>query len=385
MSNKIFDRKKEYSIKNKTRAMKDFTKEILSKTTQIFEYKNLPEDLKGLEYVLESFLQQNGNVFFTKVKGKLYFFTGGFGGEYDAYYRPTLYTIANPYLSYSDHLKIGEEGVLMRNDTYDQGLLPIIEKYGTLLIESNISINNVIINTRDYNAFSAQDDKTLESAKLYQKKIEDGDTAVIAESALLEGLKRHPAQLHSGAMTELKELRQYIKAQLFSDLGMKTAHNMKSQYVSDAENIINDDTLLPLVQDMLRHRKAAIEELNDMYDLDIEVDLAGTWKLQQEKVDLELDLLDHGDILDGDDIDTSLNDQEQPLESEEDNHDETHQEEDEEPTEASEGGTEDEEEEDADIDIDIIINTEAKDPMQVIDEGLAELEEEEDEETKPSN
>lgn len=384
MSNKIFDRKKEYSIKNKTEAMKNFTKEILSKTTQIFEYKNMPEDLEGLDYVLESFLQQNGNIFFTKVNDKLYFFTGGFGGEYDAYYRPTLYTIANPYLSYSAHLKIGEEGVLMRNDTYEQGLLPIIEKYGTLLIESNISINNAIINTRDYNAFSAQDDKTLESAKLYQKKIEDGETAVIAESALLEGLKRHPAQLHSGALTELKELRQYIKAQLFSDLGMKTAHNMKSQYVSDAENIINDDTLLPLVQDMLRHRKQAIEELNELYDLNIEVDLAGTWKLQQEKVDLELDLLDHGEILEDDDIDTPLNDQEGPLESEEDKQDETHQEEDEEPAEALEDVTVDTEEEDADIDIDIIINTEAKDPMQVIDDGLAELEDD-DEKVKPSN
>lgn len=377
MKNNQFDKMVQYNLKDKDQAMKHLTREILSKTTQIFEYRNLPEDLEGLEYLLETFLQKNGNIFFHKVKGKLYFFTGGLGGEYDAYYRPLLYTIANPHLNYSAHVKIGEDGVLMRNDSFSEGLLPIIEKYGAMLIESNISIINAIINTRDYNAFSAQDDRTRASAELYQKKIEAGDTAVIAESAALEGLKRHPAQLHSGAMTELKELRQYIKAQLFSDLGMKTAHNMKSQYVSDAENIINDDTLLPLVQDMLKQRKQAIEELNKMYDLNVEVDLAGSWKLQQEKVEIELDMIENGELIDGDDLydteETTPEGQEAPSEDEEPETEETLPEEEEEPQEAVN------EPEEEDIDIDIIINSEVQDPMSIIDEGIAKIEEEDNE------
>lgn len=385
MKNKHFEKTVQYNIKDKDQAMKHFTREILSKTTQIFEYRNLPEDLEGLEYLLETFLQKNGNVFFHKVKDKLYFFTGGLGGEYDAYYRPTLYTIANPYINYSTQAKIGEDGVLMRNDSFAEGLLPIIEKYGAMMIESNISIINAIINTRDYNAFSAQDDRTRASAELYQQKIEAGDTSVIAESAALEGLKRHPAQIHSGAMTELKELRQYIKAQLFSDLGMKTAHNMKSQYVSDAENIINDDTLLPLVQDMLKQRKIAIEELNKLYDLEVEVELSGTWKLQQEKVEIELDMIENGELIDGDDLydteDTPPEGQEGPSEDEEPETEETLPEQEEEPQEA----LNEPEEEEADIDIDIIVNSEVQDPMTVIDEGIAKLEEEDNEKAKRSD
>lgn len=376
MKNKTHEKYVKFNIKDKDRAMKHFEREILSKTTQIFEYTNLPEELKGLEPILETFLQKNGNVFFHKVDGKLYFFTGGLGGEYDAYYRPTIYTIANPYLNYTTQAEIGVDGVLMKNDTFNEGLLPIIQKYGILLIESNISINNAIVNTRDFNTFSAQDDKTKASAELYQKKIVDGDYAVIGESALLEGLKRHPTPPLSGTMTELKELRQYIKAQLFSDLGLKTAHNMKSQYVSDSENIINDDTLLPLVQDMLRSRRQAIEEINEMYDLNIEVDLSGTWKLQQEKVNLELEQIEKGNL--------PLNEPYEPIEEHEVLEGQTHQEDDEgaqnedlapqsedtsqevqeeEPEqetqeEEPEQEVQDEEPEESDVDVDVTVNVE---------------------------
>ena len=395
MKNKIHEKHVQFNIKDKDRAMKHFEREILSKTTQIFEYTNLPEDLKGLEPVLETFLQRNGNVFFHKVEGKLYFFTGGLGGEYDAYYRPTIYTIANPYLNYSTQAEIGVDGVLMKNDTFYEGLLPIIQKYGILLIESNISINNAIVNTRDFNTFSAQDDKTKASAELYQKKIVDGDYAVIGESALLEGLKRHPTPPLSGTMTELKELRQYIKAQLFSDLGLKTAHNMKSQYVSDSENIINDDTLLPLVQDMLRSRRQAIEEINEMYDLNIEVDLSGTWKLQQEKVDLELEQIEKGnlplnepyepieehEVLEGP---TPQEDEESPQNEDMTPHSENQEPEpqEEEPEqetqdEEPEQEVQEEEPEESDVDIDVTVNIEInEDPEEEGQEG----DEEDDEE-----
>lgn len=372
----MFEDIKQHRLKDKAGALATFKREILSKTSQIFEYRNLPPELEDLVSLMETRLQEGGHLFFQKVKGDLYFFYGSAGGERDAYYIPTMYVVSNPALNHYVNARIGVDGVLMKNDTFGQGLLPIIEKYGMLLVEAMISFNNAIINTRDYNAFSAQDNRTRKSAELYQKKIEAGETAVIAETAMLDGLKRHPAEIHSGALTELKEFNQYIKAQLFSDLGLKTAHNMKSQYVSDAENIINDDTLLPLVQDMLTNRQIAVKAINQMYDLDIEVELSGTWKLQQEKVDMEVEALENGELL--------SEDQEGVIEPQETEEVETPPEVVEEPGDPIDEP--EKESEDAAVDIEININQEVQTPEDAISEWITDLkEDQEHEETEPSH
>lgn len=290
--NKLFERYKDWHIKDKHRALRNFVDILLNKTVQIFEYRNLPETIP--EKILEEMLQTNGNVFFTKVNGEYYVFTGGLGGEPDVYYRPTLYTIANPALNLSKSYTIGKDGVLIRNDWRMRGLLPLIHKYGVLLVESDISINNAIIATRDYNAFSALTDNARASAEEYQRKIEAGDSYVIGEKSLIESIKRHPTNPNNNTMRDLKEMYQYIKAMLYSDLGMKTAYNFKSQYVSDQENVINDDTLLPLIDNMLDMRQEALAEINEMYGLDIQVKLKGTWELQQEEVEQAISALEEG-------------------------------------------------------------------------------------------
>lgn len=290
MNNKWFDKIKDLNIKNKKTALINFIDNMLNKTQQIFEYKNLPDSIP--EDILERMLQTNGNVFFHEVRGTLYVFTGGLGGVPDVYYYPTIYTIANPALQYSTSARIGIDGVLMKNDSAMQGLLPLLHKYGVLLTEMDISINNTIINTRDYNAFAAGDDRTKLSAEEYQRKIEAGETAVIAENQLLDGIRRLPSQSTSGTLRDLRETYQYLKSLLYSDLGLKTAFNMKSQYVSDEENIINDDTLLPLIDNMLECRQTAIEDVNKMYGLDIQVKLRGTWELQQEEVNRAIEVLE---------------------------------------------------------------------------------------------
>ena len=60
----------------------------------MFTYKNLPDTIP--EEMLELYLLSAGTCFIAKYNGSIYAFQGSFGGEPDAYYRPTLYTVANP-------------------------------------------------------------------------------------------------------------------------------------------------------------------------------------------------------------------------------------------------------------------------------------------------
>ena len=257
---------------------------MLNRTQVMFDYKNLPDTIPARN--LEIMLQLNGNVFFTEVEGKKYVFTGGLGGEPDVYYEPTIYTVANPALNFSKQLKIDEEGVLIRNDSYGIGLLPLFQKYAALLAENEITMRITDINSRIMFLLSAADDRTKNSAEKFLSDVEEGKMGVISDNAFLESLKTLPtASQNAIRLTDLIEFEQYLRAGWFNDLGINANYNMKRESISPNEAQLNDDALLPFVDDMLECRRLGIEKVNNMYGLDIEVNLASSWlKEQMEQI-----------------------------------------------------------------------------------------------------
>lgn len=255
---------------------------MLNRTQSMFKYKKLPETIPSRN--LEIMLQLNGNVFFTKVEGEYYVFTGGLGGEPDVYYEPTIYTVANPALNFSKNLKIDVDGVLIRSDAYGVGLLPMMQKYAALMVENEVTMRVVDINSRIPFILSASDDRTLKSAILFLQHIIDGDLGTISENNFLEDLKVNTVGGdHTQRMTDLIEYQQYLKAAWFNDLGINANYNMKRESISPDEAQLNDDALLPLIDDMIEERKRGLKKVNEMYGLDIEVDLDSSWLNEQNK------------------------------------------------------------------------------------------------------
>ena len=253
---------------------------MLDKTQVMFDYEGLPDTIPARN--LEIMLQLNGNVFFTEVDGKHYVFTGGLGGKPDVYYEPTIYTVANPALAFSKNLTIGEDGVLIRNDSYGVGLLPLFQKYANLLAENEITMRIADINSRIMFLLSAADDRTKASAEKFLKDVTDGKLGVISDNAFLESLKALPtATQNSVRLTDLIEFEQYLRAGWFNDLGINANYNMKRESISPDEAQLNDDALLPFVDDMLECRRIGLDEVNKMYGLDISVNLASSWLKEQ--------------------------------------------------------------------------------------------------------
>ena len=255
---------------------------MLVRTQSMFEYKNLPETIPTRN--LEIMLQLNGNVFFTKVNGEYYVFTGGLGGEPDVYYEPTIYTVANPALNFSKNLVIDKDGVLIRSDSYGIGLLPMMQKYAALMVENEFTMRIADINSRISFLLSAADDRVKASAELFLKRVSDGELGVLSDNSFLEDLTVHTVgDGNKQRMTDLIEYQQYLKAAWFNDLGINANYNMKRESISPDEAQLNDDALLPLIDDMLECRKRGLKKINEMYGLDIEVDLDSSWLKEQEK------------------------------------------------------------------------------------------------------
>lgn len=253
---------------------------MLNRTQAMFDYEDLPETIPARN--LEIILQVNGNCFATKVNGDYYVFAGGLGGEPDVYYEPTIYTVANPALNFSKCLEIDKDGVLIRNDSYGVGLLPMFKKYASLLTENEITMRVCDITTRMAFLLSAADDRTKTSAEQFLERILDGKLGVISDNAFLESLKVNPTTSNNAIrLTDLIEYQQYLKAAWFNDLGINANYNMKRESISPNEAQLNDDALLPLVDDMLEARKLGIEKFNNMYGLDVKVSLSSSWLKEQ--------------------------------------------------------------------------------------------------------
>ena len=206
-----------YNYKDKRRNVIQNNSYLFAKTLSMFDYLNLPDTIPSRE--LEKLLQQSGYAFITEFEGALYAFTGSLGGLPDEYLNPTEITINNVYLNFNETLSIRDDGVLIRNDDMQLGLLPLFTKYNSLMVENDINIIVQGYNSRIQKLISASDDKTEQSAQVYLDKVIDGEIGVIGESALFDGVKLHTTQSGQGnSLHSMIELQQYLRGTLFNEV-----------------------------------------------------------------------------------------------------------------------------------------------------------------------
>lgn len=291
-------------ILDKGRLINSYLRTMQNRTERIFEWTGLPDSIpqKDLEFILQNggyaFIIKNEGKGASSPDGQLYAVYGGMGGECDAYYIPTIATIANPWLKFDGQLKIGEDCVEILNDSMFSGLRDINEKYACLLAETDLSLRLAAINSRIIKMIRAGDDTVKASALAYLKDVEEGKhLGVIGGEDFMDqfGGEDYASAPNSTHIQELIELQQYLKSQWFIELGLNSNYNMKREAINSAESGMNDDILMPLIDDMLNQRKLACERVNEMYGTNWSVDLSSSWKQNKEEDALALDVKEGGD------------------------------------------------------------------------------------------
>ena len=289
---KRHDKRLECNIYDKSRGELVYTQQALRMTNQMFKWKNLPDTIPAR--ILEAYLQTFGQVFFTKADDeKFYVFFGSAGNMPNVYYEPTEFIVSNPGLNFYKSLKIDEEGVLIRNDSMYMGLLPMIERYAKQMVENDISILDAQQNMRIQSIIVATNDNAKNSAELYLERVKEGKIGIIMGKALLDdgGIQTKPFTTAgtSNGLSQLIEMHQYLKASMLGELGLNANFNMKRERINTAESELNQDALLPLVDDMLAMRKDACAKINAMYGLSIDVEKNSTWEDEQKATEDAVD------------------------------------------------------------------------------------------------
>ena len=289
-----FDLRLDDYVENKELATRTDIFYMIDRLMSMFEYGGLPDTIpkKFFDY----YLFVNTNSFVTDVKDDLYAFVGGLGGEPDAYYQPTIYTVANPYLNISKNFKIGKDGVLVRNDTMMRGVLPLLSKYCSMMAENMLTMRVADINLRVISLLTAPDDATKKACDIYLQDVKDGKIGSIAENRFLDGIKMQSPPSNNGSyLTQFIELHQYLKGSMYNELGLNANFNMKREALGAGESGLNDDILLPFCDDMLCMRKEGLEEINKMFGTHITVDYSSAWKHNMREVEAELENLENED------------------------------------------------------------------------------------------
>lgn len=179
--------------------------------------------------------------------------------------------------------------MLVRNDEMWLGLYPLMARYSALLAENILTIRSADVMLRVLAMLTAPDDKTKIAAEDYLKKLEKGEFGVIAENRFFDGVKMQSPPSNNGSyLTQFIELHQYLKGSFFNEIGLNANFNMKREAIGEGESSLNEDSLLPLCEHMLKCRQEDMEKLNKMFDVDIKVEFDSAWLNNEREISIQL-------------------------------------------------------------------------------------------------
>ena len=298
-----------FDVTRKDVSFLSYVKTDLDRFLTMFEYDGFPDQITQRDVELP--LLTIGHIGIARTDeidgGLPWVFDGAFGGAPRRNHMPSMYIVANPTLKKSYNYRIYEDApetageqqydgdcVVIANDSAYMGIMPIISRYNSLLVENAITMQMIDINCRAAAIFCADDDVTRESARTFIQRLIDGKLDIINDADFFEKIKVAPyaSETYARAITSFIEYEQYLKASKWHDLGVDANYNMKREAINSAEAGLNSDALLPFVDDMLRCRQKGVEQINKLFGWNVSVRLSSAWAYTREERDAKLDLIE---------------------------------------------------------------------------------------------
>lgn len=278
-----------YAFPTKDELVESYISYMLSKTSQIFIYDNLPPhcDKNGME----AFLQTRGFIAIKHLDASelltddkesgIYYSHATVTDEPNYEYRPKKILITNPYLYVSKTpLIIDKDVCVIYNDYQMQGLMPLFIRYANLMAECDLTIRRCIINARFPAIIGADNDTTKKDIDKLFEDIEKGDMShAVGWSSFFDGMQSAVyAPAVENTLRQAVETLQYLKSSWWLEIGLQSNYNMKREAINGNEAGMNQDALIPFVDEMLEMRQVGWDKINAIYGTDVKVRLSDVWQ-----------------------------------------------------------------------------------------------------------
>lgn len=258
-----------------------FCKTLTEKVLNMFNWKNLPSTCSERFLNLSVLLNGNCAMIKSPINGELNLVRGGLSDEIDIYDIGTAYTYSN--VKYSGTEKLTDIAICF-NDQLHFNIRPLIARYANMLANADSSITIGMVNTRLTSLVSASTEQSQRQAQEVVNGLLNGEFSVLYDSALLGNITASmlgDSSKNSTILETLVKVRENIYSQFCIEIGIPMVNHMKrAQLISDESDGVSELSQIN-ISDMLEERKKFCDRCNELYGLDITVELNELWRTQE--------------------------------------------------------------------------------------------------------
>ena len=283
-----------YKCTNTTDNFFSYYIELLNKAINVFEWKNVPDNIDT--DTLETILFRCGDVAFFKYNDTFYISHGNQSGEMTYNFTPEKYLVSNPYIEKGKNFNLSPDidSVIIYNTPADKYISlkssfnEIIKRTAGILSDNLSSLNCLQINTRVQTIVTADNSNVAKSAEMKLKDLYDGKPYSVITSNLASNINiDDKSNANSKNIADLIDLNNYEYAQYLHALGIESNENNKKSRMIVDELKDNNFECLHNLHILLDSRKKAVEKINRLFNLDISVDIKPYLKEKEEKEEKE--------------------------------------------------------------------------------------------------
>ena len=279
-----------YKCTNTTDNFFSYYIELLNKAINVFEWKNVPDNIDT--DTLETILFRCGDVAFFKYNDTFYISHGNQSGEMTYNFTPEKYLVSNPYIEKGKNFNLSPDidSVIIYNTPADKYISlkssfnEIIKRTAGILSDNLSSLNCLQINTRVQTIVTADNSNVAKSAEMKLKDLYEGKPYSVITSNLASNINiDDKSNANSKNIADLIDLNNYEYAQYLHALGIESNENNKKSRMIVDELKDNNYECLHNLHILLDSRKKAVEKINRLFNLDISVDIKPHLKEKEEK------------------------------------------------------------------------------------------------------
>lgn len=251
---------------------------LYEKLIRIFIYKGLPPTIP--DDALENYILHNGYAGLTNNNEY------GFLAVPATKYGVGLYPMYEPLAQYCTPLAqghdliVGRDIVIIKNNSYQLSCDEFVRRYARQLADLDATINVLASNKRINVLPSFDNEEGAESYKavMIANRLGQVDT-VIDKSFIQKGtFTPFSNMVSTGNITDVITARNEILRVFLEEIGVRSTNDKRERMVVNEVNA-NAQMLLFNVSDMLKKRKEALKQFNELYGFDATVELSQEYEL----------------------------------------------------------------------------------------------------------
>ena len=204
-------------------------------------------------------------------------------GGINVYNHPTTAIIANPVLGNLERTIDEDCTIIKMSHTYRSDIMPICNRYATLLSECDASISVNLMNSKVAFIGLCSSKQVAESMKLMYQKISAGEPAIFVKGDQINGdniLYNHVKE--NFIASDVQILKRKLMSEFLTEIGVNNANTDKRERLTDNEVEANDSEIQLNAGYWLDNIKEGIEKTNAMFNLNISVKLKNTFNTEGE-------------------------------------------------------------------------------------------------------